>query len=190
MIQLSYPYMTIGKTIALTKLTFVGKIMSLVFNMLSTLVIALLPRKKHLLISWLQLLSAVILCWVFQSCPTLWDPMNCSTPGSSIHGDSPGKNTGVGYHALLQGILSTQWLKSSLQHCRKILYQLSHQRSSDFGDQENKSVTVSIVSPSICHEVMGPEDCRNSSRNNDKMEPKQKQAHLWMWLVMDVTLRL
>ena len=85
MVQLSHPYMSTGKTIALTRWTFVGKVMSLLFNMLSRLVIAFLPRSKHLLISWLQLPSAVIL-------------------------EPP-----------------------------KI-----------------KSVTVSIVYPSICHEVMGP----------------------------------
>ena len=60
-VQLSHPYMTTGKTIALTRWTFVGKVMSLLFNMLSRLVIAFLPRSKHLLISWLQSLSTVIL---------------------------------------------------------------------------------------------------------------------------------
>ena len=60
-VQLSHPYMTTGKTIALTRRTFVGKVMSLCFNMLSRLVIAFLPRSRHLLISWLQLPSAVIL---------------------------------------------------------------------------------------------------------------------------------
>ena len=60
-VQISYPYMTTGKTIALTRRTFVGKIMSLLLNMLSKLVITFLPRSKHLLISWLQLPSAVIL---------------------------------------------------------------------------------------------------------------------------------
>ena len=59
--QLSHPYMTTGKTIALTNRTFVGKVMSLLLNILSRLVITLLPRSKHLLISWLQSLSAVIL---------------------------------------------------------------------------------------------------------------------------------
>ena len=83
-VQLSHPYMTTGKTIFFPTWTFVGKVMSLLFNMLSRLVIAFLPRKKHLLISWLQSPSAVIL-------------------------ESP-----------------------------KI-----------------KSLTISIVSPSICHEVMG-----------------------------------
>ena len=84
MVQLSHPYMTTGKTIALTRRIFVGKVMSLFFNMLSRFVIAFLPMSKRLLILWLQSSSAVIL-----------EP-------------------------------------------KKI-----------------KSVTVSIVSPSICHEVMG-----------------------------------
>ena len=60
-VQLSHPYMTTGKTIALTRQTFVGKVMSLLFNMLPRLVITFLPRSKHLLISWLQSPSAVIL---------------------------------------------------------------------------------------------------------------------------------
>ena len=85
-VQLSHPYMTTGKTKALTRQTFVGKVMSLLFNMLSRLVITFLPKSKCLLIPWLQSPSAVIL-----------EP-------------------------------------------KKI-----------------KSVTVSIVSPSICHEVMGPD---------------------------------
>ena len=85
-VQLSHPYTTTGKTIALTRQTFVGKITSLLFNMLSRLVIAFLPRSRHLLITWLQSPSAVIL-----------EP-------------------------------------------KKI-----------------KSLTVCIVSPSICYEVMGPD---------------------------------
>ena len=84
-VQLSHPYMTTGKTIALTRRTFVGRVISLLFNMLSRLVITFLPRSKCLLISWLRSLSAVIL-----------EP-------------------------------------------KKI-----------------KSVTVSIVTPSMCHEVMAP----------------------------------
>ena len=85
-VQLSYPYMTTGKTIALTRQTFVGKVMSLLFNVLSRLVIAFLSSSKRLLISWLQSPSAVIL-----------------------------------------------------------------------ETQNIKSITVSIVSQSICHEVMGPD---------------------------------
>ena len=60
-VQLSHPYMTTGKTIGLTRRTFVGKVMSLLFNKLSRLVITFLPRSKHHLISWLQSPSAVIL---------------------------------------------------------------------------------------------------------------------------------
>ena len=60
-VQLSHPYMTTGKTIALTRWTFVGKVKYLLFNMLSMLIIAFLPRSKRLLISWLQSPSAVIL---------------------------------------------------------------------------------------------------------------------------------
>ena len=86
MVQLSHPYMTTGKTIALTRWTFISKVMFLLFDLLSRLVIVFLPRRKHLLISWLQSPSAVIL-----------EP-------------------------------------------KKI-----------------KSFTVSIVFPSICHEVMGPD---------------------------------
>ena len=84
-VQLSHPYMTIWKTIALTRWIFVGKIISLLFNMLSSLVITFLPRSKCLLISWLQSLSAVIL------------------------------------------------------------------------EPSKKYLTIFIVSPSICHEVMGPD---------------------------------
>ena len=84
MVQLSHPYMTTGKTIALSIWDFVGKVISLLFNVLSRFVIAFLPRNKHLLISWLQSPSVVIL-----------EP------------------------------------------------------------KKTKSITVSIVSPSICYEVMG-----------------------------------
>ena len=61
MVQLSHPYMTTGKTVVLTEWTVVGKVVSLLFNMLSRLVIAFLPRSKQLLISWLQSLPTVIL---------------------------------------------------------------------------------------------------------------------------------
>ena len=70
--------------------------------------------------------GSAVLCSVTQSCLTLCDPMDCSPPGSSVHGDSPGQNTGVGCHALLQGIFLTQGSNPGLPHCRQILYQLSH----------------------------------------------------------------
>ena len=71
----------------------------------------------------------ICVCLVAQSCPTLCDPMDCSPPGSSVHGDSPGKNTGEGCHVLLQGIFPTQGSNPGLPHCRQILYCLSHQES-------------------------------------------------------------
>ena len=103
MVQLSHLYMTTGKTIALTRWTFVGKVMSLLFYTLSRLVITFLPRSKRLLISWLQSPSAVILepqkiksdtvsivvaaaaAKSLQLCPTLCDPIG-SPPGSPIPG--------------------------------------------------------------------------------------------------------
>ena len=74
-------------------------------------------------------LSLCAVCLVTPSRPTLCSPINCSPSGSSIHGDSPGKNTGVGCPALLQGILSTQRSNQGLPHCRQILYCLSQQGS-------------------------------------------------------------
>ena len=62
---------------------------------------------------------------VAQLCPTLGDSSGSSPPGSSVHGDSPGKNTGVGRHALLQEIVPTQGLNLDLLHCRRVLYHLS-----------------------------------------------------------------
>ena len=61
-----------------------------------------------------------------QLCRILCIPMYYSPPGSSVHGDSPSKNTGVGCHALLQGIFSTQGLNPGPPHCKQILYSLSH----------------------------------------------------------------
>ena len=75
------------------------------------------------------LLHAMCLCLVAQSCPTLCNPVDCRQSGSSVHGDFPGKNIGVGCHALLQGILPTQRSNPSLLHCRWILYCLTHQGS-------------------------------------------------------------
>ena len=70
--------------------------------------------------------ESAVLCLVSQLCPTLCDSMDCSLPGSSVHGDSPSKNTGVGCHVLLQGIFPTQGSNPGLPHCRWFLYHLSH----------------------------------------------------------------
>ena len=71
----------------------------------------------------------LFVCLVTQLRPTLWDTMDCSPPGSSVHGDSPGKNAGVGCHALFQGIFPTQGSRPGLLYCRQILYHLRHQEN-------------------------------------------------------------
>ena len=108
-IQISHPYMTTGKTIALTRRTFVVKVMSLLLNMLSRLVITFLPRSKHLLISWLQSPSAVI-----------WEPPKI------------------------------------------------------------KPDTVSTVSPSISHEVMGLDAQNSPSKASTVPEPKTSRCSSWI----------
>ena len=84
---------------------------------------------KEIIRLYLCWLEEYVLCLVAQSCPTLCNHMNCSQPGSSGYGYSPGKNTGMGCHALLQCIFPTQGLNPDLPHCRRILYHLSHQGS-------------------------------------------------------------
>ena len=73
------------------------------------------------------LVCAMYICSVMSD--SLWAQTLCSPPDSSVHGDSPGKNTGVGYHALFQGIFPTQGSNPGLLHCKWILYCLSHQGS-------------------------------------------------------------
>ena len=70
-----------------------------------------------------------VLCLVAWLYPALCDPMDCGPPGSFVHGDSLGKNTGVGCHAILQGIFLTQGSNPVLLHCRQILSHVSHQGS-------------------------------------------------------------
>ena len=87
---------------------------------------------------------------VTQSCPTLCDPMNCSLTGSSVHGDSLGKNSGLGCHALLQGIFPTQGLNPGLPHCRQIFYCLSYQGSR----QINEFIIVNCLEKCLTQEVL------------------------------------
>ena len=89
------------------------------------------PPSHHRAPSWTPcaIQQLPLPCLIAQCCLTLCDPMLCSLPGSSVHGDSPGKNTGMGCHAVLQGIFPTQGSNPGLLHCRLILYQLSHQES-------------------------------------------------------------
>ena len=89
-----------------------------------------------------------VLCSLAQSCPTLCDPMDCSPPGSFVHGDSPGKNTGVGCCAFLQGIFPTQGSNPGLLHCRQNLYCLSHQ-GSPLLTIESESESCSVVCDSL-----------------------------------------
>ena len=113
MVQLSHPYMTTGKTIALTRRTFVGKVMSLFFNMLSRLVIIY------------KLLS----CLVAKSCPTLQILHELQPSRILCPWDFPGKNTGVGCHFLLQGIFRDQGLNLCLVHWQADFLPLSHRGS-------------------------------------------------------------
>ena len=84
----------------------------------------------------------VMECLVAQLCLTLCDPMDCSPPGFSVRGDFPGKNTGVGCHALLQGIFQTQGLNPCLLHYRQNLYCLSYQGSPQNGGSVQFSHSV------------------------------------------------
>ena len=76
--------------------------------------------------------QAATVYWIAQLCPILCDPTDCSPPGSFVHGDSPGKNTGVGCHVLLQGIFSTQGLNPGLLHCRQILYHWATREAKEY----------------------------------------------------------
>ena len=95
------------------------------------------------------------MCLVTQSCPTLCDPMDCSPPGCSVHGDSPGKDTGVSCHALLQGIFPIQGSNPGLLHCRQILYQLSHPSGPTPGP-----IPVLCLVAQSCPTLCNPMDCR------------------------------
>ena len=92
-----------------------------------TLCICISHRHVHPKVPRCRMDMCYVLCLVAQSCLTLCDPMNISLSGSSVHGDSPGKNTEVGCHTLLQGIFPIQGSNPGLLNCKQILYHLSHQ---------------------------------------------------------------
>ena len=101
-----------------------------------------------------QVCDLFILCamlfLVTQSCLTPCDPMDCSPPRSSVHQDSPGKNTEVGCHALLQGIFPTQGSNPDLLHCRWIFYCLNHHRSPIHSTVDHKkSRSIDYISSHI-----------------------------------------
>ena len=101
------------------------------------------------------LLFCAVLCLVAQSCPTICDPMNYSLPGCSVYGDSPGKNTGVGCHVLLQGIFPTQGSNPGLLHHRLILYHLSRQGSPFCSPTYSKMQKARLVPflPQLCNQL-------------------------------------
>ena len=144
-VQLSHPYLTTGKTIALTRWIFVGKVMSLLLNMLSNLVITFLPRSKRLLISWLQSPSAVILeppeikVWhCFHSFPIYFpwsDGTRCHDPSF----------LNVETHSLLQVTFPTRGSNLCLLHCRQNLYCLSHQGSQIIPFYISLSCVLSLI---------------------------------------------
>ena len=104
-----------------------------------------------------------MLCLDAQSCPTLWDPMDGSLPGSSVHGVSPGKNTGVGCHVLLQEIFTMQGSNPGLPHCWRILYHLSHQGRPELKKGKWKRSTA--AHPFAISEHKGQkEDCKHFQR--------------------------
>ena len=92
--------------------------------------------------------------------------MGCSMPGSSVHGDSPDKNTGVGCQALVQGIFPTQELNPGLSHYREILYHLSHQ-----GSQKQKQHSVLIKSNKLNHRLANPPE-----RTSETVMKKQDEV--------------
>ena len=95
-----------------------------------------------------------MLCWVIQSCPILCDPMDSSPPGSSVCGDSPGEDTRVGCHALLQGIFPIQGSNPGLPHCPWILYHLSHQGSPVEREKQSRyTFLLSSASSSLYPEI-------------------------------------
>ena len=89
-----------------------------------------------------------MLCLVAQSCLTLCNRIDCSLPGFSVHGDSPGKNTRVSCHAFFQGIFPTQGLNSGTLHCRWILYHLGQQGSPKIIYQFS---SVAQSCPTVCN---------------------------------------
>ena len=111
-----------------------------------------------------------MLCLVTQSCPTVCNPIDCNLPGSSLHGDSPGKNTGVGCHALLQAIFPTQGSNPGLPYCRQSLYHLSHQGSPRILERVAYPFSRGLLYPGI--ELESPSLQADSSQAELSEKPK------------------
>ena len=108
----------------------------------------IIARLQHMRIKYKSPLSSFIpaMCLVAQSCPTLCNSMDYSLSGSSVHGDSPDKNTEVGCPVLLKRIFSTQELNQGLLHCKQFLYHLSNQGSPYTSSEQVEFETKSIIS--------------------------------------------
>ena len=91
--------------------------------------------------------ALLCLCLLTQSCPTVYHPPDCSPPCSSVHGDSPGKNTGMGCHALLQGIFPAQASNPDFPYYRLILYHLSHQGTYEYWSEQPIPFPVDLPDP-------------------------------------------
>ena len=109
-------------------------------------VILSFANSYHPLIKVSDRLCSVGLYLVTQSCPILCNPMDYSPPGSSVHGNFPGKNTGVGCHALLKGNFSTQVSNLGLLHCKQILYCLNHFESKKLEQMGRLNCPKDIIS--------------------------------------------
>ena len=143
MVQLSHPYMTTGKTMALTRWTFVSKVMSLLFNMLSRLIIAFLPRSKRLLISWLQSPSAVILE------PKKIKSITVSVVSPSIFPEVMGSDTMVFFFEY--------WILSHDFHSPLYVHQEAHQLLFAFCDKDGvidicdvMDISLNNLNSSLC----------------------------------------
>ena len=111
-----------------TQIPFSGSL-SLLLRLLTDCMRTIQRMMENLLYSKSTDLNVKMKVLVAQLCLTLCNPIDCSLPGSTVHGDSPGKNTRVGSHSHLQGIFPIQGWNPGLLHCRQILYPLSHQGS-------------------------------------------------------------
>ena len=148
-------------------------------------------------------MCCAVLCLVARSCLTLCDPMDSSPPGFSVHGDSPGKNTGMGCHDFLQGIFPIQGSNPGLPHCRQILYHLSHQSSPytyvQFSSVQSLSrVWLFVIPWTVAHQAslsMGTLQARtlewvampSSSGSSQPRDWTQAGLPHWRWIIYQLS---
>ena len=163
-VQLSHPYMTTGETIALTRWTFVGKVLSLLFNMLSRLVITFLPRSKHLFPSPADLPNPGI------------EPRSLTFQADSLPAEPQGKpkNTEVGSLSLLQQIFLTQEWNRGLLHCKQILYQLRYQGSPVQRKGAGNQVVCKVLS--LCWKTFIIKTLQSRSDNRQRIHTDEEEV--------------